>query len=157
MPSDPEIVEKIRDVLQLAEGGRSISQISQTIGANRNVTAKYLDILETNGQVESQVFGTARVFFLPRSVPVSTILGLSNDLICTIDSSRCMTFANERFIEFFGLDPGELYHVPVRELPYPTDQWMGLLEQLLDPEQDREEDSIIRVNKNGGFIYFRKK
>ncbi|MEI6292510.1 MAG: PAS domain-containing protein [Methanomicrobiales archaeon] len=157
MPSDPEIVGKIRDVLQNAPGGQSISQISQKIGANRNVTAKYLDILETNGQVESQAFGSARVFFLPRSVPVSTILGLSNDLICTIDNCGCMTFANERFIEFFGLHPGKLYHVPVRELPYPYEQWMGLQERLLDPERDKEADRIIRVTKNGGSTYFRKK
>lgn len=157
MPSDPEIVGKIREVLQNAPGGQSISQLSQKIGANRNVTAKYLDILETNGQVESQAFGSARVFFLPRSVPVSTILGLSNDLICTIDNGGCMTFANERFIEFFGLHPGELYHVPVRELPYPYEQWMGLQELLTDPERDKEADMIIRVNKNGGCKYFRKK
>jgi len=157
MPLDQEIVGKIRDVLQKAPDGLFVTQISQKIGANRNVAAKYLDILETNGQVESQVFGTARVFFLPRRLPVSAILGLSEDLICTIDTANRLTYANDRFLDFFHLDPGTLYSQHTSEIQSVPDNGKSLAELLGIVPGSPDTIRVMPLDRNGKRIYLRVK
>lgn len=62
---------------------------------NRNLAAKYLDTLLISGQVEMQLVGAAKVYFLSKSVPVLAMLEFSSDLVIMIDQDRKILHINE--------------------------------------------------------------
>lgn len=83
--------------------GLTISEISQKLKLNRNSAAKYLEILLVSGQVETQSYGTARVFYLTHRVPISAMLSASADLVFTVDENNKVVFANDHFMNFFAI------------------------------------------------------
>ena len=62
---------------------------------NRNLVAKYLDILLISGQVEMQVIGAAKVYFLSHRVPISSLLEFSSDMVIILDSALTIMQVNE--------------------------------------------------------------
>ncbi len=92
---DPEKVGRIKQILKWNQRGTTISDLSSRMKMNRNLVAKYLDMLLISGQVEMQVIGAAKVYFLSRRVPVSALLELSSDLVIMLDHDRKILQVNE--------------------------------------------------------------
>ena len=61
---DQERVDIIKQCLRSHPRGLTISDLASKLNMNRNLTAKYLDMLLISGQVEMQVMGAAKVYFL---------------------------------------------------------------------------------------------
>jgi predicted transcriptional regulator len=61
---DQKRVEKLKQILKWHPRGITISDLAVKMEMNRNLVAKYLDILLISGQVEMQEIGAAKVYFL---------------------------------------------------------------------------------------------
>lgn len=136
--------------------GSSVTQISRKVGINRNAVVKYLDVLEANGQLESQVVGSARMFYLSRRPPLSALVGLSDDLICTIDRDRKITFANDRFLDFFSLDPRETFHREIEGIPINDGGHISFSALFTESPEDPGKHSLIQVDRYEKRIIFRR-
>jgi PAS domain S-box-containing protein len=93
---DQEKVDRIKRILKWHPRGMTISDISSSMGLNRNLTAKYLDMLLISGQVEVQMVGAAKVYFLARRVPISAMLEFSSDLVIVVDNTGKIIQVNEQ-------------------------------------------------------------
>lgn len=98
---DPEKVGRIKQILKWSPRGTTISDLSVKMRMNRNLVAKYLDMLLISGQVEMQVIGAAKVYFISRRVPVSALLELSSDLVIVLDHDRHILQVNEQALSLF--------------------------------------------------------
>ena len=61
---DQERIDRLKQILKWHPRGITISDLATKMEMNRNLVAKYLDILLISGQVEMQVIGAAKVYFL---------------------------------------------------------------------------------------------
>ena len=93
---DQEKVDKIKRLLKWHQRGMTISDLASEMKINRNLVAKYLDMLLISGQVEMQVIGAAKVYFLSRRVPVSALLEFSSDLVVVVDNDEKILQINEQ-------------------------------------------------------------
>jgi len=93
---DQDKVDKIKRVLKWHQRGMTISDLASEMKINRNLVAKYLDMLLIAGQVEMQVIGAAKVFFLSRRVPISALLEFSSDMVIVFDSDQRILQVNEQ-------------------------------------------------------------
>ncbi|HVP93865.1 MAG TPA: PAS domain S-box protein [Methanoregulaceae archaeon] len=95
-------VEKIKQTLKWHPRGLTISDLSSKIKINRNLVAKYLDMLLISGQVEVKVYGNARVFMLSESIPMSAMLEFSSDMVIALDGEQRILKVNEQLLNLFG-------------------------------------------------------
>src|SRR5512136_2026582 len=93
---DQEKVDKIKRLLKWHPRGMTISDLASEMKINRNLVAKYLDMLLIAGQVEMQLIGAAKVFFLSRRVPISALLEFSSDIVIMLDSDLRILQVNEQ-------------------------------------------------------------
>ncbi|MCK9591554.1 MAG: PAS domain S-box protein [Methanoregula sp.] len=92
---DQEKVDRLKQILKWHPRGITISDLATKIEMNRNLIAKYLDILLVSGQVEMQIIGAAKVYFLSHRVPISSMLEFSSDLVIILDSALTIIQVNE--------------------------------------------------------------
>jgi PAS domain S-box-containing protein len=93
---DQEKVRKIKNALQWHPRGMTISDLASAMKMNRNLVAKYLDMLLISGQVEVQLIGAAKVYFLSPRVPVSAMFQFSSDLVIMIGDDQRIRSVNEQ-------------------------------------------------------------
>jgi hypothetical protein len=92
---DQEKVDRLKQILKWHPRGITISDLASKMEINRNLIAKYLDILLISGQVEMQVIGAAKVYFLSQRVPISSILEFSSDMLIILDGNQKIVQINE--------------------------------------------------------------
>jgi PAS domain S-box-containing protein len=105
---DQAITEKIKQFLKWQPRGMTISDLSSKLNMNRNLTAKYLDLLLVSGGVEMQNIGAAKVYFLSNRIPISGLLEFSSDLIIVLDHENTIRRVNEQAILVLGLDKEDI-------------------------------------------------
>ena len=74
MISTKRNLASIKEVLKKNPHGLSISDISRELNLNRNSVAKYVNMLMVSGDLEMRSFAAAKVYFLSKRVPISTML-----------------------------------------------------------------------------------
>ncbi|HZD43204.1 MAG TPA: PAS domain-containing protein, partial [Methanomicrobiales archaeon] len=82
----------------------TISDLSSRLKMNRNVIAKYLEMLLISGQVRMDFFGTAKVYSLSHRVPISALLDFSSDLVIMLDSENRILQVNEPLLQALSVD-----------------------------------------------------
>lgn len=137
---DQEKIEKIKRVLKWHQRGMTISDLSSEMKINRNLVAKYLDMLLIAGQVEMQVIGAAKVFFLSRRVPVSALLEFSSDLVIVFDSDRRILQVNEQVPVLLEVKKEELVKKSIQEL---NDPFFRALEKSWTDRGPREKGDWV--------------
>ena len=85
---DIEKVDRLKQILKWHPRGVTISDLAAKMDMNRNLVAKYLDMLLISGQVDMEVVGAAKVYFLSRRVPISSMLEFSSDMVIVLDSEQ---------------------------------------------------------------------
>src|SRR4030043_1529290 len=95
---DQEKVDRIKRLLKWHSRGMTISDLASEMKINRNLVAKYLDMLLISGQVEMQVIGAAKVYFLSHRVPISAMLEFSTDYVIVLDAEQKIIQVNERVL-----------------------------------------------------------
>lgn len=99
---DDETVNRIKQSIKWHQRGITISDLSSQLRMNRNLVAKYLDMLLISGQVEMEVIGAAKVYFLARRIPVSALLEFSSDLVIMVDRDNRIVQVNEPVLTLLG-------------------------------------------------------
>ncbi|MDD1671162.1 MAG: PAS domain S-box protein, partial [Methanomicrobiales archaeon] len=150
-------MERIKALLKTHPRGLSITNLSSITGMNRNLIAKYLDMLVISGQVEIQQYGPAKVYFLSQRVPVTAMIEITSDLVMVLDQERKIVQVNKPLTKFLaipredlvGKTPGEVGHpflssIPLPEPSEPLDSDSGEISEITNPD-------------DGGTCYFRIK
>jgi PAS domain S-box-containing protein len=128
---DQEKITRIKQVLKWRPRGMTISDLSSHMKLNRNMVAKYLEILLISGQVEMEEIGPAKVYFLTQRVPISTMLEFSSDLVIVVDSDGKILQVNEHVPTLLNLKRETLTGLRVQEIanPFIHNLWMSVQER----------------------------
>ena len=116
---DQEIVDRLKQILKWHPRGITISDLATKMEMNRNLVAKYLDILLISGQVEMQVIGAAKVYFLSHRVPISSMLEFSSDMLIILDSALTILQVNEPLLVQINDKREALVGRNIRDIDHP--------------------------------------
>jgi PAS domain S-box-containing protein len=116
---DSEKIDTIKYHLRQHPRGRTISQLASKLRMNRNLLAKYLDVLLFSGFVEMNVVGTAKVYFISHRVPISTMLEFSSDYILVLDAESRILQANSRLLTLLEWERDDLIGHRIHEIDHP--------------------------------------
>jgi len=155
--STTSVEEKIIRILRISPPGLSITALSRKLKMNRNSVSWHLSLLEAQGTIESRTIGQSRIYFLPHKLSVSALLDLSTDLVCTFDHIQYLTFANTRFLDFFGLDENQVFYQHIADIQILNSNNIELSSLFSDVQFDKEGISEIVVDKEGRRFYFKAK
>lgn len=122
---DDETVNRIKQSIKWHRRGMTISDVSLKLKMNRNLVAKYLDMLLISGQVEMEVIGAAKVYFLARRIPVAALLEFSSDLVIMADRDNRILQVNEPVLALLAEKREALIGRRIEEISNP------LMENLL--------------------------
>lgn len=95
---DDDKTINLKKLLILHPRGMSISDISNELGMNRNLTAKYLDMLVISGHVDMRHVGAAKVYTSIHHVPIGEMLEFSSDLIIVLDKDQKIIRVNNNIV-----------------------------------------------------------
>ncbi len=116
---DQDKVDRIKHLLKIHPKGLTISDLSYKMKVNRNLMAKYLDMLLISGQVEMNTIGSAKVFHLSHLIPISAMLEFSSDLVIMLDEQQHILQVNEPVISLLKMEKEHLLGKPVGEIDNP--------------------------------------
>jgi PAS domain S-box-containing protein len=157
MDTERDELTIIKKTLGERPNGMTVTDISKTINMSRNSVAKYLEMLTVSGQVDMKMFGPSKVFYPSQRVPISTMLGLSSDLIVTLDRDLKIRQANARFLKLVGMTLKRVENKPIAgaRIPILSDaEFAGHLKDALDGKEFARE---ICVKKGRSDLYFNAK
>ncbi len=154
---DSEKIDAIKRILKWHPRGITISDLSSKMKMNRNLVAKYLDMLLVSGQVEMQIVGAAKVFFLSRRVPISALLEFSKDAVIVVGSDRKILQVNEPVTALLDLQRSAMIHKLPEEFDSPFMRLICTAENSRAPITDGEHVSDMSCLIQGGERYFRIK
>ena len=79
------IESRIIEVLSGAKGSVMIKDIAKKCGVSPHTITRRLDTLELLGRIRKIQIGNAKRYYLVDSLPVSSLIDVSSDLILVID------------------------------------------------------------------------
>ncbi|MCK9593368.1 MAG: PAS domain S-box protein [Methanoregula sp.] len=154
---DREKVDRLKQILKWQHRGVTISDLAAKMDMNRNLVAKYLDMLLISGQVEMQVIGAAKVYFLSRRVPIASMLEFSSDMVIVLDNEQRIVQVNKPVIALLDEKKETLIGNHIRESDNPLLRAVPVskFSKISDtaPEQISEMECILKEKK----YYFKVK
>jgi PAS domain S-box-containing protein len=154
---EQETISRIKTLLKVHPKGLTITDISTKLKMNRNSAAKYLEILQISGLVESESYGTARVFFLSHRLPVSALVSIGSDLLVTLDDNHRILFVNEGFCHLFAVKKEEVQGRHIVDI-FKTGIGSDVLPEIFsDIIAGKEEVREIRLSRENGDLFFKIK
>jgi PAS domain S-box-containing protein len=154
---DQEKMERIKALLKTHPRGLSITNLSSITGLNRNLIAKYLDMLVISGQVEIQQYGPAKVYFPSQRIPVSAMIEITSDLVMVLDQDRKIVHVNKPFTRFLAIPREHLVGKTLGEVGHPFLSSIPLPDPAEPPERDGPGIGEIRYPDATGELFFRMK
>lgn len=94
--------------LKTSPRGLTITDLSKKIKKDRNITAKYLEVLHAEGKVEARQVGSAKVYWLSQRVPMSAFLCFTKNMIIILDLNMNIVQVNDQYLTFSGLSKEDL-------------------------------------------------
>ncbi|PWR69592.1 PAS domain S-box protein [Methanospirillum stamsii] len=95
--------KKILSILSQTKKPLMIKDIAELSGINRHTVARKLDTLEILGRVRKFQIGSAKKYSLTETVPVSSLIDISNDLIIILNEKWHVHYMNKSALNFFHL------------------------------------------------------
>jgi PAS domain S-box-containing protein len=154
---DLEKVSRIRQILRWHPRGMTISDLSSGMKMNRNLVAKYLDMLLISGQVEMQLMGAAKVYYLSMRVPVSAMFEFASDLVIMIGDDQRIHSVNEQVPLLLDERREALVGKRIDEINNPFIQSLPLQSGEENPVDDRESVTELSIEIRGEERHFRIK
>jgi len=148
--------DHIKEILRANPRGMTISTIADQLKTNRNLVAKYLELLLISGQVEMNTFGPAKVYFLSQRVPLSAMLEIASDSIMVLNRDFRMVQVNDALLKFMDCEKETLLgkdlfkSLPVFNKP-------EILDVLIEALKGDERVLEISLNKLGNEFFFTTK
>lgn len=84
----------------------SISVIARKLGMNRATASKYLEMLESSGDVSMQRFGRSKLYSAAQRVPLSELFDRLSNAIVVLDADLHILMVNTSFIRTLGIHRG---------------------------------------------------
>ncbi|MFY9195798.1 MAG: PAS domain-containing protein [Methanoculleus sp.] len=95
---------KIIDLLkERSPQGLSISAIARELDMNRASVSKYLDVLQSTGDVSMRQFGRAKIYTPAHRVPLSELFDQLSNAIVVLDADLRILMVNTSFIRTLGV------------------------------------------------------
>ncbi len=154
---DQEKVDKIKQYIRWHPRGMTISDLSSKMRMNRNLVAKYLDVLLISGQVEMQVIGAAKVYFLSHRVPISAMLEFSSDYVIVLDTEQRVIQVNEPVLKLLNEKREALIGKKIGEINNPFFSCLPTPEPVKNGQIADEKITEISSVLNGKTLHFRVK
>jgi PAS domain S-box-containing protein len=154
---DQTIVDTIKRHLRSHRRGMTITDLSASIHLNRNLVAKYLDMLLISGQVEMQVIGAAKVFFLSQRVPISAMLEFSSDYVIVLDAEQRIIQVNEKVLSILDEKKDMLVGKKINEYDNPFLHSLTAFRYPKDLHNYEETITETCCVLHGSTFYFRVK
>lgn len=117
MDSYQKDLAKIKEVLSGKPGGMSITDIAEAVRVNRNAVAKYMDILQIQGAVDSYRVGTSKLYFRSSRLPAATVQKVCTRPFVLIDKDGIVTEANRAFSDRTGRSHESIVQQPFGKMP----------------------------------------
>lgn len=153
---EQEKISRIKVLLKSHPKGLTITDISSKLKLNRNSAAKYLEILQISGQVESKSYGTAKVYFLTHRLPISALVSLASDLVITLDENYKILFVNDGFCTLFRIkneDATGSHIIDIFKSGFGKDILPGVFSDLIADQETAREVCLPR--EEGGELFFK--
>ena len=116
---DEEMRLRITKLLKRHPKGLMISDLASRLKINRNVMAKYLEMLLIAGDVEMDLRGNAKLFTLTRRIPVFTLLENSSDSVIMLDASARILRVNTPVLALTGIPGSDILGKRCRDVDHP--------------------------------------
>ena len=95
---------RIREFLQKRQPEAvSISTIARELSMNRGSVAKYLEVLQSHGNVVMRPFGKAKLYSASQNVPFDDLFDYLSDAIVILDADLHILMVNKSFLNTFGI------------------------------------------------------
>jgi PAS domain S-box-containing protein len=102
-----EYQDKFSKIIDLLEErspqGLSISAISRELGMNRASVSKYLEMLQSSGDVSMQRFGKSKLYTPAQRVPLSELFDRLSNALVLLDADLHVLMVNTSFIKTLGI------------------------------------------------------
>ncbi|WP_346434852.1 PAS domain-containing protein, partial [uncultured Methanoculleus sp.] len=83
--------------------GLSISALARELGMNRATVSKYLEVLQSSGDVSMQRFGRSKLYTPAPRVPLSELFDRLSNAIVILDADLHILMVNTSFIKTLGI------------------------------------------------------
>jgi PAS domain S-box-containing protein len=154
---DQERVDILKKHLRWNPRGLTISDLASKMDLNRNLVAKYLDMLLVSGQVEMEVLGTAKVYFLSHRVPISAMLEFSSDYVIMLDSEQRVIQVNEPVLKLLDEKRESLVGKKTEEINNPFFRSIPSIEPYNNDQNASNKITETTSVLNGETYHFRVK
>lgn len=144
----------IKKVLKNNPRGMTVTEISKAVGMNRHSVAKYLEILVISGHVDMKLFGSSKVFYPSRRIPMSAILNFSSDFIVVLNKDLEFITANDRFLDIEGISAKEIAGRGVVSSSFLMRLNPPILTNISDALNGSESSAEASLVKDGERLYF---
>jgi PAS domain S-box-containing protein len=124
---------------------------------NRNQVAKYLDMLLISGQVEMQIIGAAKVYFLSHRVPISAMLEFSTDYVVVVDTEQRVIQVNEPVLKLLNKKRESLIGKKSYEIDDPFFSNLSIPDPVRNGQRVDAEKTEISIVLNEKTHHFRLK
>jgi PAS domain S-box-containing protein len=150
---DEPTIARIKSQLRHHPKGMMISDLSHGMNINRNIMAKYLEILRMAGQVEMETRGNAKVYTLSKRAPLSALFESSSDCILLLDETGKILWVNTPVLTLSGKKAGEIEGMQVSAIDNP------FFAHLPHGETSESSETVAEITfeQNGEAKYYRVK
>ncbi len=108
MDNSQYYISRITDILRVNRDGMTISEISHVLSLSRNTVGKYIEMMVLCGIVDVRTVGKAKVFFLSKRLPVTSLLDYLSLAIIQTDERYRIQSANLSAAEFLVTEQSHL-------------------------------------------------
>ncbi|MDD3574091.1 MAG: hypothetical protein PHD71_03550 [Methanospirillum sp.] len=103
MDNTHHYISRIFDFLRENQDGMTISEMSVGLSMSRNTVGKYIEMMFQSGMVDVRTVGKAKIFFLSKRVPVTTLLNYLSLAVIQTDERFTIQNANLSATDFLGI------------------------------------------------------
>ncbi len=116
MTKRPDVVSQILGVLKSHPEGLDILEIAQKTGMNRMSAAKYLEVLTAQEWVAAEMLGRAKVYSLPKHLPVTAFLKHATKCYCITDRDLRVVQYHDKLLTISGLTAADIDGIRLPEI-----------------------------------------
>jgi PAS domain S-box-containing protein len=111
-----ENTSQVVEILKKHPLGISIREIAASTSLNRMSVAKYLEVLMAKGIAEVRLFGSAKVYYLSRQIPVTAFIEYTTRHYCIMDSNLTVVQLNGWVPQTVGMVYEDMINRPILEV-----------------------------------------
>ncbi len=141
-------LSRIKEVLKDNPRGMTVTEIAKAVKMNRHSVAKYLDMLFVSGHVEMKAFGSSKVFYPARRLPMSAILNFSSDFILVLNKDQEIINANDRFLAFERIKKEDILNRSIVHASFPMEFSPSIIPNIREALEGKETDIEATLKKD---------